>query len=115
MDEAEVAAMDYTTEQAHNVGALDMDTDGETAVYTPEPFEPDERVAAISTPEPEPNAASLVMGSTGAVKKAPAYPAEDIRKSRREERLKKKAVMEDKVAHMITESALKVEIAMDQE
>jgi hypothetical protein len=38
-----------------------------------------------------------------------------MRKSKREERLKKKAEVEDKIARMVTDSAVRVEVAMEQD
>ena len=58
----------------------------------PEPFEPDLRPR-----EPE----------------HVQFPAEDVRESRREERLMRKEKVEKEVSMMIGESALKVEIWMD--
>ena len=41
------------------------------------------------------------------------FPAEDVRESKRVERLKKKEMVEKDVSLMISESALKIEILMD--
>ena len=70
----------------------------------PEPFEPDLRPP--SEPEPEPPA-------TGTTSRLAKFPAEDVRESNRVERLRKKEKIEKDVSLMISESALKIEIAME--
>ena len=70
----------------------------------PEPFEPDLRPP--SEPEPEPPA-------TGTTSRLAKFPAEDVRESKRVERLRKKERVEKDVSLMISESALKIEIAME--
>jgi hypothetical protein len=92
-----------------------MQTDGEPAatVITPEPFEPAQQPATIAMPEPR--AATIAAEGGGAVRKSTVYPALDIRKSKREERLKKKAKVEDKIARMVTDSAMRVEVAMEHD
>ena len=52
---------------------------------------------------------------TGVEKRVVMFPAMDVRKSRREERLKHKAETEDRSARMVTESAMKIEIAMEHD
>ena len=113
-DNADEAALDYTLEYEEG-GDQDMETDGEQAapMITPEPFEPAEQPAALAVQEPR--AAAIAAEGGGAVRKSPVYPALDVRKSKREERLKKKAEVEDKIARMVTDSAMKVEVAMEHD
>ena len=113
-DNADEAALDYALEYEEG-GDQDMETDGEQAapMITPEPFEPAEQPAALAVQEPR--AAAIAAEGGGAVRKSPVYPALDVRKSKREERLKKKAEVEDKIARMVTDSAMKVEVAMEHD
>ena len=66
---------------------------------TPEPFEP----------APEPRLAT----TGGLARKVTIYPALDVRKTKREERLRNKAEVEDRIARMVTDSAMRVEVAME--
>ena len=95
---------------------LGMDTDSEqnTVKPQPEPFEP---AAATTTasPEPEPRPDGLATGGVGAVGKSVNYPALDIRNSRREERQRKKAEVEGAIARMVTDSMMRVEVAMEKD
>ena len=68
---------------------------------------------AAATTTPEPRVATVTMGGEGAVRKATIYPALDIRKTKREERLRKKAEVEDRIARMVTDSAMRDEVAME--
>ena len=43
------------------------------------------------------------------------YPALDIRNSRREERQRKKAEVEGAIARMVTDSMMRVEVAMEKD
>ena len=49
----------------------------------------------------------------GPEKRTVTFPAIDVRKSRRDERLRHKAEIEDKIARMITDSTMKIEVAME--
>ena len=106
------AVLDNKVEQEE----LGMDTDSEqnTVKPQPEPFEP---AAATTTasPEPEPRPDGLATGGVGAVGKSVNYPALDIRNSRREERQRKKAEVEGAIARMVTDSMMRVEVAMEKD
>ena len=106
------AVQDNRAEQ-EELGATEMETDSEQAAstVTPEPFEPAEQPAASASPEPSSD--TLAAEGGGAVRKSTIYPALDIRKSKREERQRKKAEVEDKIARMVTDSAMRVEVAME--
>ena len=95
---------------------LGMDTDSEQAAVKPQP-EPFEPAAATTTasPEPEPRPDGLATGGGGAVGKSVNYPALDIRNSRREERQRKKAEVEGAIARMVTDSMMRVEVAMEKD
>ena len=60
--------------------------------------------------EPEPR-----KSPTGPERRVVTFPAMDVRKSQRDERLRRKAETEDKIARMITDSAMKIEIAMEHD
>ena len=95
---------------------LGMDTDSEQTTVKPQP-EPFEPAAATTTasPEPEPRPDGLATGGVGAVGKSVNYPALDIRNSRREERQRKKAEVEGAIARMVTDSMMRVEVAMEKD
>ena len=78
----------------------DRTLESEPGWTMPGPFEP--------APEPR-------KSPTGVEKKVVMFPAKDVRKSRREERLKRKAETEDRIARMVTDSAMKIEIAMEHD
>ena len=83
--------------------------DMQSFLSQPEPFEPDLR----PTSEPEPESPATTTRSTRAVSRLSKFPAEDVRESKRVERLKKKEMVEKDVSLMISESALKIEISME--
>ena len=85
-----------------NADELDMNRtleSEELGWITPGPFEP----------APEPKLAT----TGGAGRKAAVYPALDVRKTKREERLRRKAEVEDRIARMVTDSTMSVEVAME--
>ena len=94
---------------------LGMDTDSEQAAVKPqpEPFEPARQATTTASPEPRPD--GLATGGGGAVGKSVNYPALDIRNSRREERQRKKAEVEGAIARMVTDSMMRVEVAMEKD
>ena len=75
---------------------VDRTLESEPGWTVPGPFEPEQR-----------------KSPTGPEKRVVTFPAMDVRKSRRDERLRRKAETEDKIARMITDSAMKIEIAME--
>ena len=72
--------------------------------------EPGWTTPGLFEPAPEPR-----KSPTGVEKKVVMFPDMDVRKSRREERLKRKAETEDCIARMVTDSAMKIEIAMEHD
>ena len=80
----------------------------EQHIAKPGPFEPD-----LRPQEPEPGSTEPARSELGAVNRPAHFPAEDVRESRREERLMKKEKIEKEVSAKIGESALKVEIWME--
>ena len=77
---------------------MDQTLESEAGSTGPGPFEPDLRKSPV-----------------GPERKAVAFPSLDVRKNRRDERLRKKAEMEDKIARMIMDSSMKVELAMEHD
>ena len=75
---------------------VDRTLESEPGWTVPGPFEPEQR-----------------KSPTGPERRVVTFPAIDVRKSRRNERLRRKAETEDKIARMITDSAMKIEVAME--
>ena len=90
--------------RSDEVAMVESETDrtleSEPGWTKPGPFEP--------APEPQ-------KSPTGTEKKVTMFPALDVRKTKREERLKRKQETEDKIARMVTDSAMKVEVAMEHD
>ena len=107
------AVLDSKVEQ-EELGT-EMETDSEQAAVEmkPEPFEPARQATTSASPEPRPD--GLATEGGGAVRKLVNYPALDIRKSKREERQRKKAEVEDAIARMVKDSAMRVEVAMEMD
>ena len=110
---AEGAVLDSKVEQ-EELGT-EMETDSEQAAIKtkPEPFEPARQATTTASPEPRPD--GLATEGGGAVRKLVNYPALDIRNSRREERQRKKAEVEGAIARMVTDSMMRVEVAMEKD
>ena len=77
---------------------MDQTMGSEAGSTGPEPFEPDLRKSPV-----------------GPDRKTVAFPSLDVRRNRRDERLRKKAELEDKIARMIMDSSMKVELAMEHD
>ena len=75
---------------------VDRTLESEPGYTGPGPFEPDLRKSPV-----------------GPERRTVTFPAIDVRKSRRDERLRRKAEIEDKIARMITDSTMKIEVAME--
>ena len=75
---------------------VDRTLESEPGWTVPGPFEPELRKSPV-----------------GPEKRTVTFPAIDVRKSRRDERLRRKAETEDKIARMITDSTMKIEVAME--
>ena len=106
---------DQLKKEVGKEAVLDDNTEGVESVdktkqpiTKPEPFEPDLRPREPEHESPEPARSEL-----GKVNRPVQFPAEDVRETRREERLMRKEKVEKEVSMMIGESALKVEIWMD--
>jgi hypothetical protein len=108
------AVQDSRAEQ-EELSATEIETDSEQAAIqmTPEPFEPAGQPAASASPEPRSD--TLAAEGGGAVRKSVNYPDLDIRKSKREERQRKKAEVEGAIARMVTDSAMREEVAMEMD
>ena len=107
------AVLDTKVEQ-EELGT-EMETDSEQAAVEtqPEPFEPARQAATTASPEPMPD--GLATEGGGAVRKLVNYPALDVRNLRREERQRKKAEVEGAIARMVTDSMMRVEVAMEKD
>ena len=107
------AVLDNKVEQ-EELGT-EMETDSEQAAVKtqPEPFEPARQATTTASPEPRPD--GLATEGGGAVRKLVNYPALDIRNSRREERQRKKAEVEGAIVRMVTDSMMRVEVAMEKD
>ena len=77
---------------------MDQTIGSEAGSTGPEPFEPD-----------------LGKSSVGPDRRTVAFPSLDVRRHRRDERLRKKAELEDQIARMIMDSSMKVELAMEHD
>ena len=77
---------------------MDQTLESEAGSTGPGPFEPDLRKSPV-----------------GPERKTVTFPSLDVRRNRRDERLRKKAEMEDKIARMIMDSSMKVELAMEHD
>ena len=104
------AVLDTKVEQEQLGTEMETDTVQDAAVTQPGPFEPFQ-VATTASPEPTPD--GLAAEGGGVVRKFGNYPALDIRNSRREERQRKKAEVEGAIARMVTDSMMRVEVAME--
>ena len=95
-NEEEVVKQTETEGVAVEESEVDRTLESEPGWTVPGPFEPEQR-----------------KSPTGPERRAVTFPAIDVRKSRRDERLRRKAETEDKIARMITDSAMKIEVAME--
>ena len=77
---------------------MDQTLESEAGSSGPGPFEPDLRKSPV-----------------GPERKTVTFPSLDVRRNRRDERLRKKAELEDKIARMIMDSSMKVELAMEHD
>ena len=77
---------------------MDQTLESEAGSAGPGPFEPDLRKSPV-----------------GPERKTVTFPSLDVRRNRRDERLRKKAEMEDKIARMIMDSTMKIELAMEHD
>ena len=77
---------------------MDQTIGSEAGSTGPEPFEPD-----------------LGKSPGGPDRRTVAFPSQDVRRHRRDERLRKKAELEDQIARMIMDSSMKVELAMEHD
>ena len=77
---------------------MDQTLESEAGSTGPGPFEPDLRKSPV-----------------GPERKTVTFPSLDVRRNRRDERLRKKAEIEDKIARMIMDSSMKVELAMEHD
>ena len=96
-------------EQNNNMEEEEVNKTGLEGVRTLE-SEPGWTMPGPFEPAPEPR-----KSPTGVEKRVVMFPAMDVRKSRREERLKRKAETKDRIARMVTDSAMKIEIAMEHD
>ena len=64
---------------------------------------------------PEPCEPELGKSPGGPDRKTVTFPNLDVRRHRRDERLRKKAELEDQIARMIMDSSMKVELAMEHD
>ena len=105
------AVLDTKVEQEQLGTEMEIDAVQDAAVTQPGPFEPVRQAATTASPEPTPD--GLAAEGGGVVRKFGNYPALDIRNSRREERQRKKAEVEGAIARMVTDSMMRVEVAME--
>ena len=104
------AVLDTKVEQEQLGTEMETDAVQDAAVTQPGPFEP---LQAATTASPEPTPDVLAAEGGGVVRKFGNYPALDIRNSRREERQRKKVEVEGAIARMVTDSMMRVEVAME--
>ena len=95
-NEEEQVKQSETEEAAVGESEMDQTLESEPGCMGPGPFEPDLRKSPV-----------------GPEKKEVTFPSLDVRKSRRDEWLRRKAEMEDKIARMIKDSTMKIEVAME--
>ena len=97
-NEEEQEKLSEMEEAAVRESKMDQTLESEPGGTEPGPFEPDLRKSPV-----------------GPERKEVAFPSLDVRKNRRDERLRKKAEMEDKIARMIMDSTMKIEVAMEHD
>ena len=97
-NEEEQEKLSVVEEAVVRESMMDQTLESEPGGTGPGPFEPDLRKSPV-----------------GPERKAVAFPSLDVRKNRRDERLRKKAEMEDKIARMIMDSTMKIELAMEHD
>ena len=95
-NEEEQVKQSETEEAAVGESEMDQTLESEPGCMGPGPFEPDLRKSPV-----------------GPERRTVTFPAIDVRKSRRDERLRRKAEIEEKIARMITDSTMKIEVAME--